>query len=365
MLLKGLYIHIPFCQSICHYCDFVKRIPKNTIMIETYIDRLIEEIMSYQSHFSSISTLYIGGGTPSMLSLNQLEKLFISLKPISPIEYTIEVNPESYTHEKGLLFQKYGINRISLGVQTFNPYLLKELNRKHTNESVFDCISDLKKLGISNISVDLIYAIPGQKLEHIKEDMKQIESLDIPHISYYALILEEKTYFHHLYLKQKFFEMDDEIQLDMYQLIIKTLTSMGYLHYEISSFAKPGYVSKHNSIYWTLDPYIGVGLGAHGFINHHRIENHKNMNEYLKKPILHSVLQTLDDLRQDALIFGLRRLEGIDIESMEKRYQFSLFEAYPKLIEFIDLGYLSLNQGVLKLTEKGLFVSNQIMMEFI
>lgn len=363
--MKGLYIHIPFCESICHYCDFVKRIPKDQEMIDDYISLLIQEIKGYQSHFPSINTIYIGGGTPSMLSIVELEKLFKALKTIKSVEYTIEVNPESYSHEKGLLFFKYGINRVSLGVQTFNQSLLKYMNRKHTNEQVQFMIDDLNRIGISNISIDLIYAIPGQTIHDLKKDLEIVSKLNIKHISCYALILEEKTYFYHQFLNHKFAEMDDETQLEMFETIIKTLKNIGYKHYEISNFAKPAFESKHNSIYWMLDEYIGCGLGAHGFIENKRYINHHLLSNYQQSFIKEETIQTKEDHIQDELIFGLRMLDGIAVSTIESKYQINLFKTYPKLNEFIDLGFLSYEQGCLKLTDKGIFVSNQIFMEFI
>jgi oxygen-independent coproporphyrinogen III oxidase len=363
--LKGLYIHIPFCESICHYCDFVKRIPKNQSMIDDYLTHLIDEINQYQDHFPSIDTIYIGGGTPSMLSLTQLRRLFEVLKDISPKEYTIEVNPESYSTEKGKLFKSYGVNRISLGVQTFHSNLLTYMNRKHSNNQVFNAINDLRNHGIDNISIDLIYAIPGQTIDDLKKDLKIVNDLAIKHISCYALILEEKTFFYHQFINHKFSELDDDLQLEMYELIIKTLNTQGFKHYEISNFAKTGYESKHNSIYWKLDEYIGCGLGAHGFINQMRTVNHHLLTTYITSPRKEEKFQEESDLLQDTLIFGLRMLDGICVTNIEKKYKISLMNKYPKLIEFIDLGYLSYENDILKLTEKGLFVSNQIFMEFI
>lgn len=363
--MKGLYVHIPFCESICHYCDFVKRVPKNQEMIDNYVASLVEEIKSYRSHFKSIETIYIGGGTPSMLTVQQLKVLFEVLKEIKPTEYTIEVNPESYTFEKGLLFKEYGINRISLGVQTFNDKLLDYLNRKHTEAHIFSVVDHLKSIGIPRISVDLIYAIPGQTMDMLKYDLSQIKALDITHVSCYSLILEEKTYFYHQYLKGQFHEMDQDTEATMYQYVIDELKHQGFEHYEISNYAKNKHYSMHNLLYWTLGEYIGVGLGAHGFIGGYRTQNHRRLPEYFDAWLDHKDIQTKDMLLQDELIFGLRKMDGVSISYIEQTYGIKLFESYPKLKEKMDFGLIKVEEGRLKLTEKGIFLGNQVFMVFI
>ncbi|TNF09218.1 MAG: radical SAM family heme chaperone HemW [Bacillota bacterium] len=363
--VKGLYVHIPFCQYICHYCDFVKRVPKNKDMIDEYLLALKKEIMSYKDHFKTIETIYIGGGTPSMLDLDQLTMLFEMLKDINPLEYTIEVNPESYTHDKGLLFKRYGINRVSLGVQTFNQDLLHYLNRGHTNEHVFHVVDDLKRLEIPYISIDLIYAIPGQTISDLEHDLEQIKKLDITHVSCYTLILEEKTYFYHQYLRGNFKEVNQDLEATMYELVTKSLKAQGFEHYEISNYAKHKHYSKHNMIYWSLGEYIGVGLGAHGFIDGYRTYNERALAKYLVNPLKEKTLQTHNDLLQDDLIFGLRKIEGVHIQSIEEKYHLDLFHTYDKLKEKMDLGLLEIKDGYLRLTDKGLLLGNQVFMVFI
>ncbi len=363
--LKGLYIHIPFCEYICHYCDFVKSVPKNHETIDRYLDALIKEINSYEKHFETIETIYIGGGTPSMLDIDQLSKLFDALLLIKPKEYTIEVNPESYTVEKGLLFKKYGINRISLGVQTFNQDLLKYLNRKHSNDQVYDIVHHLKEIGIPQISIDLIYAIPGQTIDDLYFDLNQIEKLKITHVSCYSLILEEKTYFYYQYLKGKFEQMDEDTEAQMFGIVMDELVKQGFEHYEISNFAKENHISYHNLIYWTLGTYIGVGLGAHGFIEGYRTCNHRSMIKYLINPLSDKTFQDQETLLQDELIFGLRKIKGVSLSDIKEKYQIDIFSKYPQLYEKIDLGLLKIEDDHLKLTRKGLFLGNQVFMVFI
>jgi len=363
--VKGLYVHIPFCESICHYCDFVKRVPKNEQMMDEYLNHLVEEIKSYQDHFKTIDTIYIGGGTPSMLSVKQLTVLLDAMKEIHPNEYTIEVNPESYTEDKGALFKHYGINRISLGVQTFNQELLHYLNRKHTTDHVLSVIDHLKKIGIPRLSIDLIYAIPGQTMEMLDHDLKMIEQLNITHVSCYSLILEEKTYFYHQYLKGNFHQMDEDMEAMMYERVMNTLKAQGFEHYEISNYAKNGHQSMHNNLYWTLSEYIGVGLGAHGYIDRYRTYNHRHLQDYFRTWMERKEYQTEDMLLQDDLIFGLRRIDGVDMAYIEDRYHLSLFEKYPQLNDKMNLGLIEIKEGRLKLTQQGLFLGNQVFMVFI
>lgn len=363
--MKGLYVHIPFCESICHYCDFVKRVPKDKHMIDTYLKALRSEILSYKNHFDSIETIYIGGGTPSMLDLNQLTYLFDSLKDINPIEYSIEVNPESYTPQKGKLFRVYGINRISLGVQTFNQERLAYLNRKHTTEQVFSVVKDLKNLEFKQISVDLIYAIPNQSMEELNYDLEMIDKLDITHVSCYSLILEEKTYFYHQYLKGNFEEVDQDIEANMYKMVIDTLKKQGFEHYEISNFQKNNHHSLHNLIYWTLGEYIGCGLGAHGFVDQVRTYNHTQMPKYLEKSMKSSQHQDQKTLLQDELIFGLRKIKGVNVAELEQKYNIKLLDVYPNIVDKIKLDLVEIENGYLKLTDKGIFLGNQVFMVFI
>ncbi len=363
--MKGLYVHIPFCESICHYCDFVKRVPRNQEMIDTYLSALINEISSYRDHFSTIETIYIGGGTPSMLSVDQFKRLFESLEGIQPLEFTVEVNPESYTDEKGILFKKYGVNRVSLGVQTFSTDLLTYLNRKHTNQQVIHVVEHLKDIKIPYISVDLIYSIPGQTLEDLKTDIAYIGRLDITHVSCYSLILEEKTYFYHQYLRGKFESMDEDTEATMYQIVMDELKKQGFEHYEISNYAKQEHYSKHNLLYWTLGEYIGVGLGAHGFFNNQRTYNHKALPKYLTSPLEKVETQTNELLLQDELIFGLRKINGVSVSKLEEKYDFKLLDKYPGLIDKMEIGLVKMEEGRLKLTEKGVFLGNQVFMVFI
>ena len=362
--MRGLYIHIPFCNKICSYCDFVKRVPKNKDVVDEYLQKLVEEVSSYKDTFSSIDTIYIGGGTPSMLDVNQLTYLLESLKKIHPIEYTIEINPETYTHEKGELFKKYGVNRFSLGVETFNEDLLKILNRSHNNGDVKNAIDDLRSLGLTNINIDMIFAIPGQTINDLKNDIKILMTYNPTHISYYSLILEENTYFYHQYAFGKLNLVDEDHESLMYSEVIDSL-NLTYKHYEISNFAKPGFESKHNLLYWTMNEYIGIGLGAHGFIDNHRTQNTRVLTKYLKIPFESKISQDKNALIQDTMIFGLRKIDGVNINDVNKKYEVNIMELYPEINNLISDGLLKLEDNILSLTRKGIFLGNQVFMVFI
>ena len=363
--MRGLYVHIPFCDAICHYCDFVKHVSKGHDHNMKYLEALRNEIQFYYAKYPHVDTIYIGGGTPSALNPEELTFLLEALSVYQPIEYTIEVNPESYDHEKGMIMKSYGINRVSLGVQTFNQKHLERLNRKHTNQMVFDTIVSLKSLGISNLNVDLIYALEHQTVEELHHDIDTLISLNIPHVSAYSLIIEEKTYFSHQLKRNKFVKTDEDTEATMYDVVIDRFKDAGYDHYEISNFAKHGKTSLHNTLYWTLQDYIGVGLGAHGFIDNKRTYNHKAMSKYVINPLKEVIEQNEETLRNDHLLFKLRMTQGIDLNMVKSKYKDDIFNLYPNLLRFIDDGLLMIEDNHLKLTRRGLQLGNLVFMVFI
>lgn len=358
--MLGLYVHIPFCESICTYCDFCKRIKKDDQMIDDYIHVLKHE---YKKLNKTYDTIYIGGGTPSMLSIDQLEALLSIFKDQHPKEYTIEVNPESYTHEKGLLFLKYNINRVSIGIQTFNESILKTLNRKHRNQDVFNTINDLINLGIQNINVDLIFSLPNQTLQDVKNDLAVLASLPITHVSYYSLILEDNTILYHHYKKGLFTPTDDDLEALMYNEIRTYLSNIGYTHYEVSNFHK-GYPSMHNMIYWTNHYYDAIGAGSHGFYID-RYYHTKNITTYIQEQTKKVIPQTPYMNYQDYLIFGLRLIEGVDLRVVKERYNRNPLNDFPKIRSLIRDGLLTLSETHLKVTDQGLLYLNQIEVIFI
>ena len=286
MTSTSIYIHIPFCHTICSYCDFCK-INYRQEYVDTYLDSLSKEIKSrYQNE--PVKTIYIGGGTPSCLSIKELTKLLELITIFNldkEYEYTIECNIEDITLDKIKLFKKYGINRLSIGVQSFNKDIIKKLNRHHDKDLVFKNIKLLKEY-FDNINIDLMYALYGQTLEDIVFDLNIISNLDIKHVSIYALIIEDNTMIKIKNIK----EVDSEMQSAMYDLIRNKLEKNGFTQYEISNFALKGFESKHNLTYWNNDNYYGFGSGASGFINNINLSkkyitfnnNHIYFNQILK-----------------------------------------------------------------------------------
>ena len=274
--MKSAYIHIPFCTSICSYCDFCKFYYNEEIVIK-YINALKKEIKDRYKN-EVLNTIYIGGGTPSSLDINILEDLLKyidnTLKTSDILEYTIECNINDITKEKLELFKKYNINRLSIGVESFNKDNLTFLERNQTKEDIINKIK-LAKMYFNNINIDIIYAIPNETLEILTEDLRLFLELDIPHISCYSLIIEDHT---KLGIK-KTEVIDEDLDYEMYKLIEDTLESNNYIHYEISNYAKPGYESKHNMCYWKNHKYYGFGLSSSGYIDNIRYTNTKNINK--------------------------------------------------------------------------------------
>lgn len=361
--MKALYVHIPFCEKICNYCDYCKRIPKDELMIWDYLKTLKEEYKKVKGPFT---TIYIGGGTPSILNNEQLKYLLSIFKTEKPVEYTIEVNPESYTEEKGKIFKEYNLNRVSLGVQTFNSKHLKKLGRLHTNEQVYETINSLNSLGINNISIDLMFALPEQTIDELLNDLMIVKKLKIKHVSYYELFIEENTVFYHQYKKGILKLTDNDLQAEMYELIINHLKEFGFYQYEISNYAiAEKYQSTHNKIYWSLLPYEAIGVGSHGFNGKDRYYHFSNISEYIKNPEIIKEPQSKEKLYTDYLIFGLRMTKGISLNETKKLFNRNPLTDFKELTDFINSGFLELNNNYLKPTLKGIFLLNKILEVFV
>lgn len=360
--MSSLYVHIPFCSHICSYCDFAKVFYQSQ-WVDDYLEALAYEIKDKRL-IESYDTIYIGGGTPSSLTYCQLEKLFELLKPFSKEvkEYSIEVNPESMDEEKLHLMKEYGINRLSIGVQTFCDELLKKIERYHSSQQAIMLIKQAKEIGIDDINVDLMYGLPNQKIEDVLTDINIIEHLDISHVSVYSLILEDHT----MLKKQHYQPLNDEEDALWYDKINEALGRIGFWHYEVSNYyrKKP---SLHNLVYWHYQDYEGIGVGAHSLKEHCRYENTKSLNKYLRKEyLMEKTVLDKDDEIFEKIMMGLRLIEGISVVEMKQRFQFDILTVYKDVIKkYVDLSMLEICDGYIRTTKLGMKFLNSILVDFL
>ena len=356
--MRGVYIHIPFCNSICSYCDFCKFL-HNDVWASAYLTILKKEVIKYYEK-DIVKSIYIGGGTPSVLSVTNLNKLFDIVNLFNRsnnCEFTFECNVNDITIELLSILKQNGVNRLSIGVESFDKYNLKYLNRKHEYKDIINNVK-LAKEYFDNINVDLIYALPIESMHVLKKDVSELLKLDVAHISTYSLIIEPHTAFYNKGIKP----ILEDVDAKMYEYICDKLKKNGYIHYEVSNFSKVGKPSIHNLTYWSNQEYYGFGLGAHGFINHVRYENTRNFNKYLEERYrLNEVLMsTLEDMENE-LMLGLRKLEGINIVRFEDKFGFSIYDAFPKLHKAIKEGYVVLDDEMLYIKEDKIYIMNEIL----
>ena len=360
-MVKSCYIHIPFCKSICSYCDFCKNY-YNELIVSQYLNNLEKEIkINYKREV--LNTLYIGGGTPSGLSYNNLNKLFNIFKIFklnNNYEYTFECNYEDINEDLLVILKNNGVNRISIGIQTFNEKFSKVLNRKIDKKEMLKKINLTKKF-FSNINIDLMYAIPGEGIRELKKDLEIIKMLNVSHISTYALILEKHT---NIKLTNEK-EVSDSTQNQMYYTIVNFLKKLGYKHYEISNFSKEGYESKHNLAYWNNINYYGFGAGASGFLGKKRYDNTKSIFNYNKGITkIYEEYMNKSKLIKDEIMLGLRKIEGINVLNFEKKYHLHINEIFD-VSYLINNKFLILKNNYLFIPEKYLFVSNEIILKLL
>lgn len=356
----GIYVHIPFCAKKCYYCDFIS-FPNKEEMINDYIDALKKEIQivgmglvsaqetidnhnakdvggsiaSLQEEDNSyvVTTIYIGGGTPSYIEPEYIETIIKTIKNNFLIkenaEITIEVNPGTATKEKLQVYKRSGINRISIGLQSTDNNLLKQIGRIHTHEQFLDTYNLAREIGFKNINVDLMLAIPNQTIEGLEDSLKKVIKLEPEHISVYSLILEEGTELFNLVKNKELNLLDDDIERNMYWKVKEKLEENGYNQYEISNYAKRRYESKHNLNCWNQEEYIGIGLAAHSYIYGIRYSNTENLNEYIntfklcdniKDIITIHEKQSNNDKQKEYMILGLRKIEGVKISTFKNKF---------------------------------------------
>ena len=357
-MIKSVYIHIPFCNSICSYCDFCKFFYKKE-WINKYLNSLEKEIRdNYKGEL--IDTIYIGGGTPSSLDINELTKLFEIIKVFklnNNYEFTIEFNVEDISSDKLELCKNNNVNRISIGVESFNKKHLNFLERNQ-DVNIKEKILLTKKY-FNNINIDLIYALPNQSLKELEEDLDKYLELDIPHISCYSLILEEHTKLHNKNIKP----INQDLDYDMYKLINNKLNE--YKHYELSNYSKPGYESKHNLVYWNNEEYYGFGVGASGYINNVRYTNSKNIINYMNmKYTKEEEIITKENNISYELILGFRKMSGININEFKKKYNIDIRDLY-NIKELLNKKMLIIEDDNIFINKDYLYLSNEILVNFV
>ena len=370
---SSAYVHIPFCTQICYYCDFSKVFIKNQ-PVDTYLVKLMQEVDYYE--LPALRTLYIGGGTPTALSAEQLDVLLTNLEArldLSQLqEFTIEANPGDLTAEKIAVLKRSKVNRISLGVQTFNDRHLRQIGRGHNEAQIYDSISGLKEAGFFNISIDLIYALPGQTMMDIEKNVEKALALDIPHLSLYSLILENHTVFMNRQRRGQLHLPNEDTESDMFTYILSELKRQGFDHYEISNFAKPGFESRHNLMYWDNAEYYGIGAGASGYLNGMRYRNRGPIQHYLKAVSeqgharLHEEYLTKAEQMEEEMFLGLRKKSGISVARFEEKFQLSFNDLYGAIVDqLIAEGLLKNNKQQIQMTQKGLFLGDTVAERFI
>ena len=366
------YVHIPFCTQICYYCDFSKVFIKNQ-PVDSYLEHLLQEFHSYD--IQKLRTLYIGGGTPTALSAPQLEVLLDGLTKNLDLsvleELTIEANPGDLDEEKIAVLKNSAVNRVSLGVQTFDDKMLKKIGRSHLEKDIYENIDRLKLAGFDNISIDLIYALPGQTMEQVKDNVAKAIALDIPHMSLYSLILENHTVFMNRMRRGKLPLPKEEVEAEMFEYIIAELERAGFEHYEISNFSKSGFESRHNLMYWDNAEYYGIGAGASGYVNGVRYKNHGPIRHYLKaveegNARITEEYLTLQEKMEEEMFLGLRKKSGVSMTRFEEKFGQSFQELYGDIIkDLIQQGLMQVDGDHVRMTKRGLFLGDTVAERFI
>ncbi len=386
-----LYIHIQFCVKKCDYCDFLSFPCGDEKIRDNYINAMLCELDYYGQNydeFNDLTSIFIGGGTPSSLSDAELEKLLFNVADIvagSDLEYTMECNPGTLTPEKLAIMRKYGVNRLSLGLQSSNNAELKKLGRIHTFEKFLDSFKLARKAGFDNINIDLMSALPGQTLDSWKDSLEKVVALNPEHISAYSLIIEEGTPFYELYgedagseadLKAEDRLPDEDTERDIYHFTKTFLEEHGFKRYEISNYAKPGFECKHNCGYWTREDYAGIGLGAASLMNDTRYNELEDLEEYInsylesESGLYAAHIEHLKpfDCMGEFMFLGLRMMRGVSIADFNEKFNKDIYDVFGKAIKTsIDEGLLETyeNGEKLRLTERGIDVSNIVFARFI
>ena len=371
--IEHIYIHIPFCQTKCPYCDFYSISSNDERMKNKYVKRILEEFEEYDDIIASeIKSIYIGGGTPNSLSIDNLKELLSGLNQklniTKEIEFTIEVNPGSITKEKLKTFKQFGINRLSIGSQSFLINELRTLGRTHTPKDIYDTFNTARRLGFENINLDLIFSIPGQTINSLIYSINKLMELNPEHISAYMLTYYEQTKFHKLLQNKKIKKIDDDIEGEYYDFIKIIFRSHGYEYYELSNFCKPNKGSKHNLSTWDFGNYLGLGASAHSFLNDIRWYNDNDVKKYIdlkftKYPNKNSL--SLQDKKNEFIMLGLRKLNGIDLNKYRDIFKNNIFFDFFKIDKYIKSNFLILNKENLYINPEHINIYNTIVSDIL
>ncbi|ATW25357.1 radical SAM family heme chaperone HemW [Candidatus Formimonas warabiya] len=377
--IEAVYIHIPFCIKKCHYCDFVSY-PLAGLPVEEYCDAVIAEAALYAAHADSIQggikSIYIGGGTPTSIPAEYLMKMLDQVQDCFPLarngEITVECNPKTVDGAYFSKLKRGGVNRLSIGAQAFQDQLLQRMGRIHLPQDIGNAVHEAQQCGIENINLDLIYGLPGQTLDQWKGSLNAAVQLHVPHIAAYGLKLGEDSFWGKQYQKGLLQVPDEDASADMFELAMDILAASGYRQYEISNFAWPGYFSVHNRVYWNNGTYLGLGVAASSHWQHLRQTNQAALKRYLQEvqegkfPVGESEIVDFDTALGETIFLGLRLLEGLNIHEFEKRFGVKINKKYQKQLEkLIALDLIACSEDQIKLTRKGIFLANEVFMEFL
>ncbi|WCK53496.1 radical SAM family heme chaperone HemW [Aneurinibacillus sp. Ricciae_BoGa-3] len=378
-MAEAVYIHIPFCTNKCYYCDFNSYVTKNPQFVWDYLHALDKEMAETikRTPPSAINTIFVGGGTPTFLSPQQMQYFLESVQRHFPdrsetLEFTMEANPGTTDVEKLRIMKDGGVNRISFGVQSFNNDLLKKIGRIHDREQVYKSLDYAKQTGFTNLSIDLIFGLPDQTKELFQDTLNQAFSLDLPHFSSYSLKVEENTLFHTLYEKDQLPLPTEDEEVAMYELLMNEMEKHGYRQYEISNFARPGYESRHNMTYWKNEDYYGIGAGAHGYVNGRRHVNAGPLTQYMQLvddtglPRIEEFAVSKQEQTEDHMIMGLRMMKGVSAAAFAERFGATLKACFGNQIDdLVNLGLLQWKGDYLHLTKKGIPLGNEVFARFL
>ena len=371
----GLYIHMPFCKAKCYYCDFISYANKEKL-IKEYVEALIKEMKHINLSKYSIQTVYIGGGTPSLIDNESIAKIMDNLRLFvaGNAEITIEINPGTANKEKLKKYKEIGINRLSIGLQSADNELLSEIGRIHKYEDFLNVYNEARNIGFRNINVDLMLGLPNQDLKKLEESVKEVITLSPEHISIYSLILEENTKLYDMVMNEELKLPDEAIERKMYWNVKKMLENEGYIHYEISNFAKKGYESQHNLDCWRQKEYVGFGVAAHSYTNAVRYSNIENLEEYienyendkLEDNFVFNEKQTHNMKVKEYMMLGLRKLKGVSIQEFKEKFVANPIYVFKNELEkLVNEDLLEIDGDYIRLTKKGLDLANLVWEEFV